>query len=278
MKKCQQCGRVYDDSQSFCVEDGTTLLADTKNEITETVVLPGKKSKLPGKKSKLPLILISLLLLIGISVTVWLWFAFRPSNEAPSNKQVAVNVQTPVSTPTPLSISTPTPLPSLSPSPTISSESNTNVSNVSNATPETVSNSKLANESNPAKLPSLMKAEEHSVVFNLQQCRKSGTSITCDFTMTNTGQDRQLRLPVYQCKLFDELGNGYKGSEAQVANQTGDSPEIGFINGVTAKAQMTFDNIEPNAARITLLNFGFSVGNDYNLAVKFRNVPLTISK
>ena len=96
--------------------------------------------------------------------------------------------------------------------------------------------------------------------------------------MTNTGQDRRFRLSVYESQLFDELGNGYKGSEAQVANQTGSTPEIAFISGVTTKAQMTFEKIEPNATKITLLKFSFLVGNDYDLAVKFRNVPLTISK
>ena len=174
---------------------------------------------------------------------------------------------------------TPTPLPNL---PSNLPETNTNTlvkAANSNVNSETNSNSKLANDNNSTKqAQSLMKVEEHSVVFNLQQCRKSGTSITCNLVLTNTGQDRRFRLSVYESQLFDELGNGYKGSEAQVANQTGSTPEIAFISGVTTKAQMTFEKIEPNATKITLLKFSFLVGNDYDLAVKFRNVPLTISK
>lgn len=123
-----------------------------------------------------------------------------------------------------------------------------------------------------------MKAEDHSVLFALHECRKSGSSITCQFSLTNKGQDRRFRLYGYNSKLFDELGNGYKGSETQIANQTGDSPEIGFINNVTTRAQMTFENVEPNAAKITLLEIGFIVGNDYDLSVKFRNVPLIVFK
>jgi len=89
---------------------------------------------------------------------------------------------------------------------------------------------------------------------------------------------RRFELSRYSSKLFDELGNGYKGSDAQVANQTGGSPEIGFISGVTTRAQMTFENVEPNAAKITLLDIGFEVDRDRNLSVKFRNVPLIVSK
>ncbi len=62
------------------------------------------------------------------------------------------------------------------------------------------------------------------------------------------------------------------------ANQTGARPEIEFIGGVTTKAQMTFENVEPSATKITLLNIGFNVGYDYDLSVKFRNVPLIISR
>ena len=266
MKKCPACDRSYDDSQSFCLEDGTSLNPEPQTNSQATVVLP-------RKKSKLPLILGGLLLLIGAGAVAWFLLFSRAQTSNQSNKQTAVNVPPPVSTPTLLPTDTPTP----TPSPSVSPDSNAN--SATNSTTNTETNSKPPSESNSTKpLPSLMKAEEHSVVFNLQQCRKSGTSITCDFTITNTGQDRRFRLSTYNSKLFDELGNGYKGADAQVANQAGDAPEIGFINGVTTKSQMTFENIEPNAAKITLLTFSFAVGNDNDLAVKFRNVPLVIGK
>jgi hypothetical protein len=163
--------------------------------------------------------------------------------------------------------------------PSVSLEANSNVATNSPTQIETSVNSKPADESNSVKpLPTIMKAEDHSVLFALHECRKSGSSITCLFSLTNKGQDRRFRLSRYDSKLFDELGNGYKGSDAQVANQTGGTPEIDFINGVTTRAQMTFENVEPNAAKITLLDIGFKVGNDYNLSVKFRNVPLIVSK
>lgn len=262
MKKCPACSRSFDDSQSFCLEDGTLLIPDPQTS-------PPASSAVTPKKSKAPFIFGFLILFIGVSAAAWFVLSPKEQSASQSNKQVAVIVQTPVSTPTPQPTETPAPSPTPTPMP------ETNINTTTNS--ETVT--KPASESNTAKpLPTLMKAEEHSVVFNLQQCRKSGTSITCDLTLTNTGQDRRFRLSSYRSKLFDELGNGYKGANAQVANQKGDSPEIGFIGGVTTRAQMTFENIEPNAAKITLLEFNFMVGDDYDLSVKFRNVPLIAGK
>jgi len=272
MKKCPNCNRVYDDSQSFCLEDGSPLSTGSAMSSQETVVLP-------RKKNKFPFILGGLLLLTGVLIGGWLLLGSRANDSNQSNRQIAVATQTPVPSPSPTPTETPTPLPSPSPMPTVSPEANSNVSTNSETKPETSVNSKPADESNPAKpLPVIMKAEDHSVLFALHECRKSGSSIVCQFSLTNKGQDRRFQLSRYDSKLFDELGNGYKGSEAQIANQTGGTPEIGFIGGVTTRAQMTFENVEPNAAKITLLEIGFMVGNDYNLSVKFRNVPLIVSK
>ncbi len=269
MKKCLQCNRIYDDSQAFCLDDGTPLSIEKPTSSQETVVLPRKKNKFPLIFGGL------LLLLVGAFVFGWLLLgssADKANNQ--NSRKVAVNIQTPVLTPTLSPTETPTPLPS--PSPTTAPETNANATATNS---EIVSNIKPADESNSAKqLPTIMKAEDHSVLFALHECRKSGSSITCLFSLTNKGQDRRFQLSRYGSNLFDELGNGYKGSDAQVANQTGGSPEIGFISGVTTRAQMTFENVEPNAAKITLLDIGFEVDRDRNLSVKFRNVPLIVSK
>jgi hypothetical protein len=263
MKKCPACNRSYDDLQSFCLEDGTLLIADSPAVSESSITVP-------KKKSRLPLIFGAFILIIGVSAAAWFLLAPKEQSANQANRQLAVNSPTPLSTPTATPAETPTPTPTATPLP----ETNTNT-----AATNADANIKPASDANTSKpLPTLMKAEEHQVVFNLQQCRKSGTSITCDLTLTNAGQDRRFRLSTYRSKLFDELGNGYRGEDAQVANQTGDSPEIGFINGVTTKAQMTFENIEPNAAKITLLEFSFAVGDDYDLSVKFRNVPLTAGR
>ncbi|MDQ3132283.1 MAG: hypothetical protein M3Q99_16165 [Acidobacteriota bacterium] len=272
MKKCPSCSRIFDDLQSFCLEDGSPLLIVPATNSQETVVLP-------RRKNKFPFVLGGLLLAGVLVIGGWLLLGSRANDSNQSNRQIAVATQTPVPSPSPTPTETPTPLPSPSPSPTVSPEANSNISANSETKPEISANSKPADESNPAKpLPVIMKAEDHSVLFALHECRKSGSSITCLFSLTNKGQDREFQLWGYRSDLFDELGNGYKGSDAQIANQTGNSPTIGFINGVTTRAQMTFENVEPSATKITLLSIGFDVGNDERLSVKFRNVPLIVSK
>lgn len=278
MKKCPNCNRIFDELQDFCLEDGSPLIKEIVPNSVQTEVLPRRKN---NSKNKLPVIFGGLLLLVVAFISVWFLFGSNKTEISQSDKQSAVNIKipTPTITPSPTLTETPTPLPSPSPSPTVSPETNANISTNSETKIETPANSKMSDENSPAKpLPIIMKAEDHAVLFALHECRKSGSSITCLFSLTNKGQDRRFRLSRYDSKLFDELGNGYKGSDAQVANQTGGIPEIDFINGVTTRAQMTFENIELNAAKITLLDIGFRVGADNNLSVKFRNVPLIVSK
>lgn len=269
MKKCSQCNRIYDDSQAFCLDDGTPLAIEKPTSSQETVVLPRKKNKFPLIFGGL------LLLLVGALVLGWLLLGSSTDKANNQNsRKVAVNIQTPVPTPTLSPTETPTPLPSSSP--TISPETNANATATNS---ETVSNVKPMDENNSAKqLPPIMKTEDHSVVFGLQQCRKSGSSITCDFSLTNKGSDRRFQFVIYRSNLYDELGNGYEGKKGQLANQDGNNPRIDFVSGVTTKAQITFEGIEPNASKITLLRIQYDVGDDNNLEVKFRNVPLVISK
>ncbi len=276
MKKCPSCNRIYEDSQAFCLDDGSPLIAKAAPDSVQTEVLPRRKN---DRKNKLTVVLAGLLLLVGALGGAWFLFGSNKNEISQSNRQTTVNVQTPTPTPSPTPTETPTPLPSPSPSPTVSPEANSNVSTNFETKPETPANSKPADETTPAKqLPTIMKAEDHSVLFALHECRKSGSSITCLFSLTNKGQDRRFRFVGYDSRVFDELGNGYKGSDAQIANQTGLRAEIDFIGGVTTRAQMTFEKVEPNAAKITLLDIKFSVASDFNLSVKFRNVPLIVSK
>jgi hypothetical protein len=281
MKHCPDCNRNYEDSQLFCLDDGAALVSDSSGAPATR-----ETSFLSRRKSRIPLIL-SGLLLLGLAGTIS-WFLL-PSREkqttvSQSNGQTVINTPAIVSTP-PMQAQTPTPFQTVAPSPSsvplVSTETNSNVSTDSEIKNDLVSNTK--DESNLAKppqtaLPVLMKAEDHSVLFAIHQCRKSGSSITCDFSLTNKGTDRRFELVAWRSNLYDELGNGYNGKHARLANQEGGEPGIGFISGVTTKAQVTFENIEPNASKITLLRIQYDVGDDRGLEMKFRNVPLTISK
>lgn len=265
MKKCPICSRIYDESQSFCLDDGTELSGDPTLNTLETVVMNRKKSKMP-----FIFVVTIALLLVGLVVA---WLVLQRTYADVNSQRVTTNVQ-PFSTPTqivkntPALTSNPTPVPASSPEPIENLPTNS----------DNVSTSKPADVSDPTKLPPIMKTEDHSILFNLHQCRKSGSSITCDFTFTNKGLDRNFQFVIYRSNLFDELGNTYNGKNGQIASAEGNNPRITFVAGVTAKAQMTFEGIQPNATKITLLRIQYDVGDDNNLEVKFRNVPLLIPK
>lgn len=266
MKKCPACSRIYDDSQSFCLDDGTALVLETTLHTADTVVMT------PNRKSKLPYIFVGILALLVLSI-LGAWLILQRNYPDRDSQISSANIQ-PVSTPFQTVKSSATSTPNLSPTPTGTSEN----AEVPATNSDTVSTSKPADLGDPTKLPPIMKTEDHSVLFNLYQCRKSGSSITCDFTFTNKGPDRKFQFVIYRSNLFDELGNTYNGKNGQIASNDGNNPQITFVAGVTAKAQMTFEGIQPNATKITLLRIQYDVGEDYGLEIKFRNVPLLIPK
>ena len=104
MKKCPVCSRTYDDSQSFCLMDGTALTVESE---TETIV----RQPPAHKKSKvLPLILAFLVLAIlsAGGIGAWLLYKYAGKNENAQTKPPKVNTKvspngsaspTPVSSP-----------------------------------------------------------------------------------------------------------------------------------------------------------------------------------
>lgn len=278
MKRCPKCNRIYEDSQLYCLEDGASLINDNSTSVsTETQVLTRK-----GKAKFLPVLAGAVLLIILASIG---WFVFA-SRENKAN-QNSVQTKPKQLTPTPIISSTQTPTPiqtSTIPEPTVPAETNSNTLSNGETKSKKISDSKSPDEVNsnqttqPAQQSLPIKIEDHQIAFALQQCRKSGTSITCDFSLTNNGTDRNFAWVTGESRLFDELGNGYQGTNGQIANQKGNWAKIGFVSGVTTKSQMTFDRIEPNAGKITLLVVHYDVGDVTGLEIKFRDVPLVISK
>jgi hypothetical protein len=267
MKRCPRCNRLFDDLQSFCLEDGTPLVNKSGIESDPTLVMS-------SRKSKMPFVFAGLVVLIVLLIGGWALLISTPEDANKNNRQPAVNVRTQAPSPTATQIETPTP----SATPTAPPEANSNVSSNSETNSDSTVISKSPDEIPGSQLPVIMRAEDHLVLFALHQCRKSGSTITCDLSLTNKGEDRQFRFSTYPSRLFDELGNGYRGVDARVAKEQGGSPQIDFIKGVTTKAHMTFDKIEPNTTKITLLDLSFDIGRDNQLSIKFRNVPLAVSR
>ncbi len=91
MKQCPKCNRTYDDSQSFCLMDETTLTIESEEETTVRQKSPTRK------KSKFPLWLglIGLIIFAGSSIIIGLLFySYSKKRESVQDKrQSGVNVQ-----------------------------------------------------------------------------------------------------------------------------------------------------------------------------------------
>lgn len=85
MKKCPGCSRSYDDSQSFCLDDGTALLTEPATHTAETVVMQ------PKKKSKLPILFVGILGLLVFGITAAWFLIQRNFGDSP---RTASNVKT----------------------------------------------------------------------------------------------------------------------------------------------------------------------------------------
>ena len=104
MKKCPTCSRSYDDSQSFCLMDGTPLTDESE---VETVVLQSPKQK--KSKFLLWLALTGLTILVAGIAAVYFIYKFSGQDEkAQIKRQTNTAISPPSASSTPKAAPTPT--------------------------------------------------------------------------------------------------------------------------------------------------------------------------
>lgn len=99
------------------------------------------------------------------------------------------------------------------------------------------------------KPPSLTK-ESNFFSFDLHKCGASGTSVICDFTVTNNDRDRVLQISASY--LFDDFGHQYQSTRTQLASSQGSNPRVFLVAGVPTKGRITFEKVSVDASKITL--------------------------
>ena len=115
MKHCPKCNRTYDDSQAFCLMDGTPLTVDDEQE---TIV---RQTPSPKKKSRFLLWfgLVGLIILAGVVIAGLVIYGFFINGKTAQTKR-----QTSVSVPkTSVSPSITPSTPEVTPTPNLTSES-----------------------------------------------------------------------------------------------------------------------------------------------------------
>ena len=112
--------------------------------------------------------------------------------------------------------------------------------------------------------------------FALKQCKKSGTVVSCNVTVTNNKSDR--KIAVYssnggwaQSTLFDNFGNAYAADRVQLANCDENSYcEMRLIKGVPTKLILTFNGVASDAERVSVLELTCQTTDHYT--VQFRDI------
>ncbi|MEO0266390.1 MAG: FlgO family outer membrane protein [candidate division WOR-3 bacterium] len=129
------------------------------------------------------------------------------------------------------------------------------------------------------QLKAQQKVEVKNFVFELQQCKISGGSVTCSMLITNKGADRELNLygliEFYGkfSRMFDDGGNQYFAQNVQLGNLQGKSAKLLLVAGIPTKAILTFEGVSKEANSISLLEVGCAHREDFT--VQFRNIPLS---
>ena len=140
---------------------------------------------------------------------------------------------------------------------------------------ESSGNSDNGNPNNDSPGHSLQKLDANFFTFELQRCLLSGTTVMCELTITNKGDDRQISFGS-SSRLFDDQGNEYEAERVRLASKEGYWADAILVAGITVNLRLTFQNVSPRTRQITLLNLYVNVyrngGRDFN--VQFRGISL----
>lgn len=124
----------------------------------------------------------------------------------------------------------------------------------------------------------ILKVESNGFVFDLLSCRMSGTTIICDFKVTNIGKDQRLSISAGERTLIiDENGNEISSSYVQFGkNESTSDVSNNLATDIPIKARLKFDKIDPAINQLSLLEISCYVGPYSSfLLVQFRNVPIS---
>lgn len=127
------------------------------------------------------------------------------------------------------------------------------------------------------------KKESNFYTFELKKCKASGTSVVCDFIVTNTDQNRWLAIH-QDSKMFDDFSNQSDAGRISL----GDKDNSGWgwakkflIGDIQVPARIVFNNVSTEATKIVLLRLhcdtsgsSDSDSNYTHFNLEFKNIPL----
>ena len=123
------------------------------------------------------------------------------------------------------------------------------------------------------------KVEVQGYLFELLGCDESSQTVTCNLTITNKENDRELHLgrdnkwkPID--RMFDDLGNEFHASNFKIANKgSRGSGKIGslLVSRVPVNASIRFEGVATQSNVIALLEINLNGGG---FKIQFRDVAI----
>ncbi len=112
-------------------------------------------------------------------------------------------------------------------------------------------------------------------VFELKGVKRSGTALSFQLLITNTGQDREIRLYFRGTRIFDEVGNEYAPTKIQLGNKTVASNKVAnlLVSGIPVRANLSFENVSEQAGKITLLELKCLSGDYFRAQLRDIAIP-----
>jgi hypothetical protein len=119
----------------------------------------------------------------------------------------------------------------------------------------------------------IARKEVNNIVYLLKGCRKSDTSVKCEFAITNKGSERGLRIIAGSdySTIVDSNGKSYRASSIDIGGKSsGYINDVSVAPGIDYIAVLTFENIPEQVTKAPLLNL---YSDDKK--VQFRNVSFS---
>lgn len=173
-------------------------------------------------------------------------------HEIAATSSVVTSIPEFTTTPTTRPVATATPIPTTTPTPTPTS------------TPT------------PPPLP-FAETRLWDIVFELISCTLSGKRVICDVAITNQGEDIKVELHINSTLIYDDFGYEYYADEIHLANK---DEKVLLVSGVRTSGSVIFENVSPEASKITLFHARFSTFEERGLywdkddIIEFRNIPI----
>jgi hypothetical protein len=121
--------------------------------------------------------------------------------------------------------------------------------------------------------------KDYSIVFVLNDCKRFDSSVKCNLSMKNSGQEVQFSVKHEASKIVDSVGKSYSGYEARYAGVNSAegmwSGEIRLFPGIDYPIDIKFNNVPEETNKIPILIITTRRGgNGASFEMQFRNVSI----